>query len=239
MSNSLVTPWTLAHQIPLSMGFPREEYWSGLPFPPPRGLFNPGVEPTSLASPVLAGRFVATSATIKANVNSWRIYHACAHVRHMGAEGHDTRAWSGGAQHHLGRQAGELIITINVLRIRAQVYMGNGASMGKKWFSVDGSCQTVSPMSVFLKLDAFVWWQDDSQDFPRKHTIYKAPRLKEAEGVWEAVWHLTSLHEWIVPERMDISPHMAPQPHPLRILLWKIETGCVAMLTLWKHHNQM
>ena len=35
MSDSLVTPWIVAHQAPLSMGFPRQEYWSGLPFPPP------------------------------------------------------------------------------------------------------------------------------------------------------------------------------------------------------------
>ena len=49
---------------------------------------------------------------------------------------------------------------------------------------MDGSGQTVSPMSVFLRLDTFVWWQDDSQDFPRNHnTIYKSPRLKEEGGV--------------------------------------------------------
>ena len=47
-------PWTVAHQIPLSMGFPRQEYWSGLPFPSPGDLPNPGTE---LASPALAGRF--------------------------------------------------------------------------------------------------------------------------------------------------------------------------------------
>ena len=39
-----VTPWTAAHQAPLSMGFPRQEYWSGLPFPPPGDLLNPGIE---------------------------------------------------------------------------------------------------------------------------------------------------------------------------------------------------
>ena len=48
-----VTPWTVAHQS-LSMGFPRQEYWSGLPFPSPRDLPNPGTEPVS---PVLAGGF--------------------------------------------------------------------------------------------------------------------------------------------------------------------------------------
>ena len=40
-----VTPWTVAYQAPLSMGFSRQEYWSGLPFPSPRDLPNPGIEP--------------------------------------------------------------------------------------------------------------------------------------------------------------------------------------------------
>ena len=38
------TPWIVAHQAPLSMGFSRQEYWSGLPFPPPRDLPNPGIK---------------------------------------------------------------------------------------------------------------------------------------------------------------------------------------------------
>ena len=44
-----VTPWTEVHQAPLSMGFPRQEYWCGLPFPSPEGLPNPGIKPTSPA----------------------------------------------------------------------------------------------------------------------------------------------------------------------------------------------
>ena len=51
------TPLTVAHQVPLSMEFPRQEYWSGLPFPPPGDLSDPGIE---LVSPSLAGRFVTT-----------------------------------------------------------------------------------------------------------------------------------------------------------------------------------
>ena len=43
-----VTPWIVAHQAPLSMGFSRQEYWSGLPFSSPADLPNPGIEPTSL-----------------------------------------------------------------------------------------------------------------------------------------------------------------------------------------------
>ena len=43
------TLWTVAHQAPLAMGFSRQEYWSGLPFPSPGHLPNPGIEPTSTA----------------------------------------------------------------------------------------------------------------------------------------------------------------------------------------------
>ena len=42
-----VTPWTVAHRAPLSMGFSRQEYWSGLPFPSPGDLPEPGIEPRS------------------------------------------------------------------------------------------------------------------------------------------------------------------------------------------------
>ena len=52
-----MTPWTVAHQAPLSMGFSRQEYWSGLPFPPPEDLPDPGIKPASLE---LAGRFFIT-----------------------------------------------------------------------------------------------------------------------------------------------------------------------------------
>ena len=58
-----VTLWTVAHQAPLSMGFSRQEYWSGLPWPPPGDLPDPGTEPVSLTSPALAGGFFTTSAT--------------------------------------------------------------------------------------------------------------------------------------------------------------------------------
>ena len=47
-----VTPWTVAHQAPLSMKFSRQEYWSGLPLPSPGELPEPGIEPAFLVSPV-------------------------------------------------------------------------------------------------------------------------------------------------------------------------------------------
>ena len=55
-----VTSLTVAHQAPLSMGFFRQEYWSGLPFPPPDALPDTGVKPTSPAWLALMGTFFTT-----------------------------------------------------------------------------------------------------------------------------------------------------------------------------------
>ena len=52
------TPWAVACQAPLSIGFPRQEHCSELPFPPPGNLPDPGTEPMSLMSPALAGGFL-------------------------------------------------------------------------------------------------------------------------------------------------------------------------------------
>ena len=60
------TPWTVARQAPLSMGFSRQEYWNGSPFPPSGDLPHPGIEPVSLTSPLLAGGFFTTSTTWEA-----------------------------------------------------------------------------------------------------------------------------------------------------------------------------
>ena len=57
MSGSFATPWTIAHQAPLSMAFPRQEYWSELPSPTPGDLLDPGIK---LASPALVGGFFTT-----------------------------------------------------------------------------------------------------------------------------------------------------------------------------------
>ena len=77
------TPWTVAQHAPLSMGFPRQAYWSGLPFPPPADLPNPGIEP---ASPALVGRFFNTEPPGKAraktrDVAKYRIMHKTAPPR--------------------------------------------------------------------------------------------------------------------------------------------------------------
>ena len=57
------TPWTAARQAPLSMGFSRQGYGSGVPCPPPGDLLDPGIEPASLTPPALAGGFFTTGAT--------------------------------------------------------------------------------------------------------------------------------------------------------------------------------
>ena len=61
ISNSLATPWTVAYQAPLSLGFSRQEYWSRLPFSSPGDLPDPGIKPTS---PALAGGFFTTEPPI-------------------------------------------------------------------------------------------------------------------------------------------------------------------------------
>ena len=55
-----MTPWTVAHKYPLSVELPRQEYWGGLPYPTLVDLPDPGIEPTSPVSLVLAGRFFTT-----------------------------------------------------------------------------------------------------------------------------------------------------------------------------------
>ena len=57
------TLWAVACQAPLSMGFSRQVYWSGLPFPPPGDLPNLDIEPESLMSTALVGRFFTSRAT--------------------------------------------------------------------------------------------------------------------------------------------------------------------------------
>ena len=61
-------PWTVAYKAPQSMEFSRQEYWSGLPFPFPGNLPNPGIKPAFLMSPALACEFFITSATWEAAI---------------------------------------------------------------------------------------------------------------------------------------------------------------------------
>ena len=76
--------WTLAHQAPLSIGFSRQEYWSGLPCPSPGDLPDPGIEPMTLRPPALAGRYFTTSATWEAQ-RTCILYSKCSllHQEHV------------------------------------------------------------------------------------------------------------------------------------------------------------
>ena len=57
---TFATPWTVAHQVPPSMGFSRQEYWTGLLHPPPGDLPHPGIKPTFLTPPLWQGGFFGT-----------------------------------------------------------------------------------------------------------------------------------------------------------------------------------
>ena len=66
-------PWTVAHQAPLSTGFPRQEYWNGLPFPSRGDLPDPGIEPVS---PALAGGFFTTETPGKAIIKFYIVLNS-------------------------------------------------------------------------------------------------------------------------------------------------------------------
>ena len=75
-----VTLWTVALQVPLSMGFSRQEYWSGLTFPSPEDLPDPRIKPMSLASPALTVRFFTTNATWETHLYTYMLranLHCC------------------------------------------------------------------------------------------------------------------------------------------------------------------
>ena len=70
---SLCDPMEYSPQAPLSLGFSKQEHWSGLPCPPPGNLPNPEMEPASLASPALAGGLFTTGATWQAQKGTSRL----------------------------------------------------------------------------------------------------------------------------------------------------------------------
>ena len=73
----LCDPRAAAYQAPPSMGFPRQEYWSRLSFPPPGDLPDPGIKPMSLVSPALAGGFFTTNTTWEALGGEWNHVYEC------------------------------------------------------------------------------------------------------------------------------------------------------------------
>ena len=78
MYNSFATPWTVTHQAPLSMGYSRQEYCSGLSFPYPGDLLDPGIE---LVSPALAGRFFTTKSLGKPSITRYLSLKRCSLIK--------------------------------------------------------------------------------------------------------------------------------------------------------------
>ena len=81
-----MTPGTIAHQAPLSMGFPRQEYWSGLLFPPPGDLLDPGINPMS---PALAGGFFTSEQPEKpllSYINTLNVINNTKYYRHRNSK---------------------------------------------------------------------------------------------------------------------------------------------------------
>ena len=66
--------WAVVHQAPLSRGFCRQEHWTGLPFPPPRYLPNPRIQPMSPVSPALAGGFFTTEPPGKSHADCTEVH---------------------------------------------------------------------------------------------------------------------------------------------------------------------
>ena len=77
LAQHFATLWTVAHQAPLSMGLSRQEYWSGLLWPPPGDLSNPRTEPLSLMSSISLGGFFASTATWEAQIICFTYFILC------------------------------------------------------------------------------------------------------------------------------------------------------------------
>ena len=90
-----MTPWTVAHQAPPSMGFSRQEHWSGLPCAPPQDLSHPGIKATSVTSPALGSRFFTTSAMCKIG-GSWEAGRSAHHSSKTRLKGWDWGRGVGG-----------------------------------------------------------------------------------------------------------------------------------------------
>ena len=78
------TPWTVAHQAPPSMGFSRQEYWSGLPFPSPGDLLDPGIEPRSPALQEDAFNLWGTrEVSLSTELSSLDVIYSCGKIHYQ------------------------------------------------------------------------------------------------------------------------------------------------------------
>ena len=85
--------WTIAHKVPLSLGFSRHEYWGGFPCPPPEDLPDPGMETTSPVSPALEGGVFTTSTAWEALLLTSRTYKESSAKQVCPRSGVDNNHW--------------------------------------------------------------------------------------------------------------------------------------------------
>ena len=143
MSDSL-QPWTVACQAPLLVEFPRQEYWSGLPFPPPGDLPNPGLKLMPRVSPASAGRLLFTT-------TAWEALHICLH------KARQAFLRSGGlsiTSLQLGGHGNEITNNMhNILKNMVEVECEQDTCL------LGESCdQKAECCLVQLQLGTWVWW---------------------------------------------------------------------------------
>ena len=99
VSGYFLTPWTVAHQVPLSMQFPMQKHWCGLPFPSPGDLPDQGIK---LVSPVLAGRFFTTEPLGKVQGRLWDCVNILFPIKLVPSILCTCDSWLGLHNHQLG-----------------------------------------------------------------------------------------------------------------------------------------
>ena len=169
-----VTLWTVAHQAPLSMGFFRQEDWSGLPGPPPGDLPKPGIEPESPMSPTLVGGFFTTSAAweacitpitrLKLNTVVQTIQSNCCFIkRSFKAMNFRRKAWACHCSYSIKPRRGRLLYLVWVPRnakerdAEAPVRLQSRSSLEGRSQPVSWavSSVTVFPPAVWSQCHAF------------------------------------------------------------------------------------
>ena len=123
-----MAPWTASHQAPLSMGFPREEYWSGLPFPFRGDLPDPGIQPISLVSLALASRFFTTEPLGKSNLITQTLWiRACSLINSRRGK------WRGRHKGKREKEAGKTLKVTRTPNAIAGLKMGMACEREYKW----------------------------------------------------------------------------------------------------------
>ena len=130
----LATLWTIACQAPLSMRFSKQEYWSALPFPSAGDILDPGIEPASLMSPELAGRFFMTSTTCEALILdrlSWKLGRVGFSHKYLGLVP-EVGNWMLDRKKKTGAFCSKVILHPKILVLKHQPYQNSPKNPVKK-----------------------------------------------------------------------------------------------------------